>query len=117
MGAPVGLSRPSGHVRDGGAGHVTGLLPGNVRRRAAFSGPADLARIFRGDRLATFPRRARDRFAVLAWIMERFARDRDYAEDEVNSLLLSASDDVAMLRRYLVDDHFLMRDRGVYRRG
>jgi hypothetical protein len=32
-------------------------IPGNVRRRAEFAGPADLARFFRGDRLETMLRR------------------------------------------------------------
>jgi hypothetical protein len=91
-------------------------IPGNVRRREAYAGPADLARFFRGDRLETMPRRAKDREAVLAYVASRFEPDREYPEPEVNSLLLSAADDVASLRRYLIDAGLLTRDRGVYRR-
>ena len=92
-------------------------IPGNVRRREEFPGPADLARFFRGQRLETMPRRAKDRDAVLAYVVSRFEPGRDYPELEVNSLLLSAADDVAMLRRYLIDAGLLRRDHGVYRRG
>jgi hypothetical protein len=92
-------------------------VPGNVRRREAFAGPADLARFFRDGRLETMPRRAKDREALLAYVASRFEPGREYPEDEVNSLLMSASDDVAMLRRYLIDARLLTRDHGVYRRG
>ena len=47
---------------------------------------------------------------------ERFERSREYPEAEVNSLLLSAHDDVALLRRYLVDAGVLTRAHGRYRR-
>jgi len=90
---------------------------GNVRRREEFVGPADLARFFRGDRLEVIPRRASDRAAVLGFIAQRFELARDYKEDEVNSLLLSAHDDIAMLRRYLVDAGLLTRASGRYRRA
>src|SRR5204863_2056636 len=89
---------------------------GNVRRREEFVGPADLARFFRGDRLEVIPRREADRGAVLGFIAQRFERGRDYPEAEVNSLLLAAHDDIAMLRRYLVDARLLARANGRYRR-
>ena len=92
-------------------------IPGNVRRRTEFSGPAELARFFRGSRLEVIPRRASDRTAVFAFIAERFERGRDYPELEVNSLLLSAYDDVAMIRRFLVDAGLLRRANNVYRRS
>ncbi len=91
-------------------------VPGNVRRREAFSGPPDLARFFRGDRLETMPRRAKDRAALLEYVASRFESGREYPEPEVNSLLMSAADDVASLRRYLIDAGLLTRDGGVYRR-
>ena len=92
-------------------------IPGNVRRRSEFAGPPELARFFRGDRLEVIPRRETDRRAVLGFIAQRFERGRDYPEAEVNSLLLSAHDDIAMLRRYLVDAGLLTRTSGRYRRA
>ena len=92
-------------------------IPGNVRRRAEFSGPPELARFFRGERLEVIPRRDADRRACLEYLAERFERGRDYPELEVNSLLLAAYDDVAMIRRYLVDAGLLRRAKNVYRRA
>ena len=92
-------------------------IPGNLRRRQEFSGPPGLARFFRGDRLETMPRRAKDREEVLRFVASRFEVGREYPEAEVNSLLIAAADDVASLRRFLIDAGLLVRDRGVYRRA
>lgn len=92
-------------------------IPGNLRRRSEFAGPPELARFFRGDRLDVIPRRETDRAAVLSFICRRFEPGREYPELEVNSLLLSAYDDVAMIRRYLVDAGLLRRENNVYRRA
>jgi hypothetical protein len=91
-------------------------IPGNVRRREAFAGPADLARFFRGDRLETIPARASDRRAVLEYLARVFEPGRDYAEADVNLALARVHRDHASLRRYLVDERILVRDHGVYRR-
>ena len=92
-------------------------IPGNVRRRSEFAGPSELARFFRGERLEVIPRREVDRAACLAYIAGRFEPGREYPEAEVNSLLLSAYDDVALIRRYLVDAGLLRRANNVYRRA
>jgi hypothetical protein len=47
----------------------------------------------------------------------RFARGREYREDEVNRILQGFHTDHATLRRYLVDTGLLRRERGVYRRA
>ena len=89
---------------------------GNLRRREDFAGPADLARFFKGERLDAMPAKAPDRAAVLAYLADRFERDRVYAEAEVNLLLSRVHDDFATLRRNLIDAGLLRRDRGRYRR-
>jgi hypothetical protein len=66
-------------------------------------------------RLQALPAREAKRRLVLAWVASRFEPGRDYAEREVNGLLLPVFDDVASLRRYLVDEGFLEREAGVYR--
>ena len=91
-------------------------IPGNVRRREAFEGPPELARFFRGDWLETIPARASDRRAVLEYLARVFEPGRDYAESDVNLALARVHRDHASLRRYLVDEHILARDHGVYRR-
>ncbi len=93
------------------------LKTGRERRIAAFDGPADLARFFRGERLETIPASRVDRAAVLGHIARRFATDRAYDESEVNRILQAVHDDHATLRRYLVDERFLTRAGGRYTRA
>ncbi len=68
-----------------------------------------------GDRLRSIPTRRRPRAAVLMHLLLRFERGREYAEREVNALLATAHEDVAALRRELVDYRWLERADGVYR--
>ncbi|KUG57487.1 hypothetical protein AVL62_13345 [Serinicoccus chungangensis] len=68
-----------------------------------------------GDRLRSIPTRRRPRAAVLMHLLLRFERGREYAEREVNALLATAHEDVASLRRELVDYRWLQRADGVYR--
>lgn len=70
---------------------------------------------FDGPRLRQMPASRKKRVIVLRHLLERFAPDRDYPEKEVNALLQLAHEDVATLRRELVDYGFMNRDRGIYR--
>ena len=67
-------------------------------------------------RLRALPARAAKRRLVLEWVASRFEPDREYPEKEVNGILLGVHDDVASLRRFLVDGGLLEREAGVYRR-
>ena len=70
---------------------------------------------FAGPRLKQIPAQRKKRVIVLQHLLTRFAPDRDYPEKEVNALLREAHDDVATLRRELVDYGYLTRDSGIYR--
>jgi DNA-binding HxlR family transcriptional regulator len=70
---------------------------------------------FDGPRLRHLPAARKKRVIVLRRLLERFEPHRDYPEREVNDLLRLAHDDVASLRRELVDYGFMVRDRGIYR--
>ena len=70
---------------------------------------------FDGARLRQIPASRKKRVIVLRRLLERFEPDRTYAEQEVNEMLREAHDDVATLRRELVDYGFMVRDRGIYR--
>lgn len=70
---------------------------------------------FDGPRLRHLPAARKKRVSVLRRLLERFEPNRDYPEREVNDLLRLAHDDVATLRRELVDYGFMVRDRGIYR--
>jgi hypothetical protein len=66
-------------------------------------------------RLRQIPASRKKRVVVLRRLLGRFAPGRAYPESEVNDLLREAHDDVATLRRELVDYGFMVRDRGIYR--
>jgi hypothetical protein len=74
-----------------------------------------LRAFFDGPRLRQIPASRKKRVVVLRRLLERFAPGRAYPESEVNDLLREAHDDVATLRRELVDYGFMIRDRGIYR--
>jgi hypothetical protein len=76
---------------------------------------AVLRAFFDGSRLRQIPASRKKRVIVLRRLLERFAPGRSYPESEVNDLLREAHDDVATLRRELVDYGFMVRDRGIYR--
>ena len=67
-------------------------------------------------RITALPARAAKRRLVLEYVAGRLETDREYAEREINGQLLTVYDDVASLRRFLVDEGLLERDAGVYRR-
>jgi hypothetical protein len=67
--------------------------------------------------LMAMPRRQSDRLIVLAHIANSIEAGRELDEPEVNARLRPFSDDVATLRRYLVDAGLLIRrSPGLYRR-
>lgn len=78
---------------------------------------ADLvARFVHDGRLAIMPTRRSKLLVVLDHLAQEFEPGRTYPEPEVNALLEGFHPDYAALRRYLVDEGFLSREGGVYRR-
>jgi gluconokinase len=72
----------------------------------------------RGGRLVSIPADRRKRLAILRYLLsECFGEDRVYSEREVNQRLGAYNEDVAALRRYLVDAGLMTRSGGEYRRG
>lgn len=64
-------------------------------------------------------KKQKEKLVVLDSIVRRFDSDREYSEQEVNSILSEAYEDYVMLRRYLVDYGLLLRQAGgdAYRRS
>src|SRR5215212_12126082 len=91
------------------------VLGDEVSRPASGDENAVLRAFFDGPRLRQIPASRKKRVIVLRRLLERFAPGRAYPESEVNDLLREAHDDVATLRRELVDYGFMVRDRGIYR--
>ncbi len=68
-------------------------------------------------RLRGLPRRRAKRLVVLDHVAGAFEVGRRFGEPEVNAMLRAFDDDVAALRRHLVDEGFLSRADGVYWRS
>jgi hypothetical protein len=76
---------------------------------------ASVLRTFlRGGRLTQIPMHAGKRRIVLDHICRVFEVGVRYPEREVNALLRAFHPDYAALRRYLVDEGFLGRERNIY---
>ena len=69
---------------------------------------------FDGRRLRSIPAKRRARVAVLVELLRWFDPAKEYSEAEVNAILREAHDDVAFLRRELVDYRYLTRENGRY---
>jgi len=69
---------------------------------------------FRDGRLVIMPTKRGKLLVVLAHLAESFDVGRHYPESEVNEILSTFHEDVAALRRYLVDDLFLARENSIY---
>jgi hypothetical protein len=72
---------------------------------------------FEGNRLARMPRAGRKRQVVLEYLATEFEPGVHYSEAAVNAVLRAFHDDVAALRRYLVDAGLLDRANGEYWRS
>ena len=68
-------------------------------------------------RLERLPARRAKRLVVLDHLAQLFEPGERYPEAEVNRRLRAAHDDVAALRRSLVDEGFLSREGGMYWRS
>ncbi|MGB5953033.1 MAG: DUF2087 domain-containing protein [Ornithinimicrobium sp.] len=82
-----------------------------------FSPPsADLAPFFdRDGGLIQLPRKQHRKIAVLEWLVTQLPAGARLTEVEMNAALRPIHDDVAVLRRYLVDFGFVQRpEPGVY---
>ncbi len=73
-----------------------------------------LATFVKDGRIVTMPTRRAKRLVVLDHVSQSFEPGRTYPEAEVNQRLRGFHEDVAALRRYLVDEGFLTREAGTY---
>lgn len=75
-----------------------------------------LETFIRRGRLTRIPAQRRKQQIILERLAEEFEPQRKYTEREVNRILVEFHDDVATLRRGLVDQGLVERAEGVYRR-
>jgi hypothetical protein len=92
-----------------------------VREDEHADAPADEARVLRSfvrdGRLTSIPTQHSKRLIVLDHLAQDFEPGSHYTERQVNSILRRWHPDTAALRRYLVDDGFMQRERGDYWRA
>jgi hypothetical protein len=109
------------------------LLPEALREAARHIGPprdaglalgavdeeeeAVLRHYFREGRLREIPAKQSKRRIVLTRLALEFEAGIRYSERQVNETLKRFHDDYASLRRYLVDEDFLSREKGQYWRS
>jgi hypothetical protein len=80
-------------------------------------GAVVLARFMKGGRLTSIPVQLSKRTIVLDYLAQNFEPGRRYREKEVNEILARYHEDVAALRRYLVDEGFMEREASIYWRS
>lgn len=117
---------------DGGAARPVDGLFRELARRAAPPPPAPvtgyrdevaavLRAFVRDGRLSGLPAQRSKRLVVLDHVAQSFEPGISYPEREVNATLVEWTNgsgvDHVTLRRYLVDEHLLHREDGVYRRS
>jgi hypothetical protein len=76
-----------------------------------------LERFMPDGRIDQMPARRSRRLVVLDHVSRTFEPGRRYTEAEVDVVLRAYFEDYVALRRYLVDEGFLARERGVYWRS
>ncbi len=73
-----------------------------------------LKAFFRRGRLTQIPAQLKKRQVILERLAQEFEPGQQYTEQEVNHTLLDFHEDVAALRRYLVETKLMHRERGIY---
>jgi hypothetical protein len=86
------------------------------QKAEAFEASEDASRVLRvfirDGRLVSIPASLSKRRIVLDYLAQEFEPGRSYSERQVNAMLRRWHEDVASLRRYLVDEEFLEREEG-----
>jgi len=67
-------------------------------------------------RLTQIPAQLKKRQVILEELVNEFEPDRLYSEREVNQILLEFHEDVATLRREMIMNKLMTRERGIYQR-
>lgn len=75
-----------------------------------------VAAFFEGERLKQIPKQFKKRMVILRRLVGAFERERVYSEPQVNELLARFHEDVATLRREMIETGLLVRHKGEYAR-
>nr|WP_202983146.1 DUF2087 domain-containing protein [Vagococcus hydrophili] len=66
---------------------------------------------FKDNRLTVIPKKEKNKLEVFSYCASFFEEDKEYSEVEINEVIMAFYDDYSIIRRYLVDYHFLERDK------
>ncbi|MGX4686104.1 DUF2087 domain-containing protein [Vagococcus sp. JNUCC 83] len=69
-----------------------------------------IERFFKDGKLTAIPRKTKDKTLLFEKLSSEFESKKDYTEKEINDVLKIYYDDFAILRRFLVDNQYLVRD-------
>ncbi len=99
-------------------GDVVGLPQEGLRAQVEEDAYRDkvLRTFMRHGRLTAIPAQLKKKLVILTRLVDEFEPDRTYTEREVNQILLEFHEDVAQLRRDLVDYGYMTREAGIYQR-
>jgi len=75
-----------------------------------------ISSFFEYGKLVSIPAQRKKKRIILEVIAEKFEFDRDYEEKEVNRLISEIHEDFCTLRRDMISERLMERDRGIYRR-
>jgi hypothetical protein len=67
-----------------------------------------------GQRIKAIPAQYKKQLVLLKWLAEKFARDKEYTEKEVNEIIKPYHPDTAWFRRSLIEEKFMAREKGIY---
>lgn len=67
--------------------------------------------------LKTIPNQHKKLMVILKYLAKSFKPGKQYPESQVNQILRKYHEDTAALRRYMVDNRLLKRDKGIYWRS
>ena len=98
-------------------GQIFGILPGLTGSVAEDAYRDKVLRtFFKHGRLTQIPAQQKKRLVVLEHLLQEFEPGRPYPEREVNHILLEFNEDVATLRREMIDHKMMTREKGIYQR-
>jgi hypothetical protein len=108
----------AGDVLDRTIGQVVFMPQSGLSARVEEDAYRDkvLRTFFRRGRLTGIPAQLKKRQIVIEQLAQEFEPERAYTEREVNRVLVEFHDDVATLRRGLIEHKLMERDHGIYRR-
>ena len=93
--------------------HLASLVPdldevGDAWERKVFK------TFFDGERIIQIPASEKKLLVIVKWLADKFEYGVRYPKKEVNEILTRHYPDYALLRRELIDCHYMAREKGIY---